>query len=246
MKTIGRRKVSPVGVVASGALLADGALFNDEIHRLPTGNTAFIPKGVYRFTAHADANQHQMDCLAKGMASVAQGRTIGKLEELCRPASLDNLKSLMQSLNQQGVEYLLIGGFASLAHGHYRTTNGIDVLVPATLQSGIKVKEALMVLPDQVAKDLEPVWFTEGECIRVADAFLLDIVLNACGETYDTLKQFAVTVDLDGIPVRILKLEGLLLTKSKQGATRMSLTGTCSNGRWTQSGDTSTNRKPFL
>jgi hypothetical protein len=70
-----------------------------------------------------------------------------------------------------------------------------------------------MVLPDKAAKGLEPEWFVEGDNIRVADAFLVDIMVNACGETYDTLKQYAVTVDLEGIPIRTLSLEGLLRTK---------------------------------
>lgn len=133
--------------------------------------------------------------------------------EFCRPASLDDLKSLVQSLNRQGVDYLLIGGYALFVHGYHRATTDIDVLVPATQESGEKVKAALMVLPDQAAKDLEPEWFTEGENIRVADAFLVDIMLNACGETYETLKQFALTVDLEGTPVRTVSLEGLLRTK---------------------------------
>jgi hypothetical protein len=70
-----------------------------------------------------------------------------------------------------------------------------------------------MVLPDQAARDLEPEWFAEGDKIRVADAFVVDIMLNACGETYESLKQHAITVDLEGIPVRTITLEGLLRTK---------------------------------
>ena len=38
-------------------------------------------------------------------------------------------------------------------------------------------------------------------------------MLNACGETYETLKQYAETVDLDGVTIRTINLEGLLLTK---------------------------------
>lgn len=135
------------------------------------------------------------------------------MDEFCRPASLEDLKTLVQSLNQQGVEYLLIGGYALFVHGYHRATIDIDVLVPATHASGQKVKAALMVLPDRAAEGIEPEWFSEGENIRVADAFLVDIMLNACGETYDSLKQFAVTVDLEGIPVRTVNLEGLLRTK---------------------------------
>lgn len=135
------------------------------------------------------------------------------MEEYCRPATLDDLKMLINSLNQQGADYLLIGGYALFAHGYHRATTDIDVLVPSTKNAGEKIKAALMVLPDQAAKEIDPGWFEEGEIIRVADAFVVDIMLNACGETYETLKQYAETVDLDGIPVRTINLEGLLLTK---------------------------------
>lgn len=135
------------------------------------------------------------------------------MDEYSRPATLEDLKALIASLNEQGADYLLIGGYALFAHGYHRATTDIDVLVPATQEAGIKIRSALMVLPDQAAKDIDPAWFDEGENIRVADAFIVDIMLNACGETYETLKQYAETVDLDGVAVRTINLEGLLLTK---------------------------------
>ena len=135
------------------------------------------------------------------------------MEEYSRPATLDDLKARIASLNEQGADYLLIGGYALFAHGYHRATTDIDVLVPATQEAGIKIRSALMVLPDKAAKDIDPAWFDEGENIRVADAFIVDIMLNACGETYETLKQYAETLDLDGVPVRTINLEGLLLTK---------------------------------
>ncbi|MDR3086715.1 MAG: hypothetical protein LBU45_02010 [Azoarcus sp.] len=80
MKTIGSRKEHPVGIFASGDLLAEGARFNDEIHRLPTGDTIFYPKGVYRFKTHEEANRHQLDCIARGMARIAWERANGRTE----------------------------------------------------------------------------------------------------------------------------------------------------------------------
>lgn len=74
MKIVGLRRERPIETHASGSLLAEGARFNDEIHRLPTGNTTFIPKGVYRFKTHEEAYQHQLDCITKGMARIAQER----------------------------------------------------------------------------------------------------------------------------------------------------------------------------
>ncbi|MEQ1661146.1 MAG: nucleotidyl transferase AbiEii/AbiGii toxin family protein [Thiobacillus sp.] len=135
------------------------------------------------------------------------------MDEFSRPASLDDLKQLLAALNQAGAQYLLIGGYALAAHGYHRATTDIDIVVPANPEAGQRIKDALMVLPDQAAREIDPAWFSEGENIRVADAFVVDILLNANGLTYETLNRYAEVIDLDGIPVRTLNLEGLLLTK---------------------------------
>lgn len=36
---------------------------------------------------------------------------MGETDEYCRPASLEDLKALIKSLNRQQVDYLLIGGY---------------------------------------------------------------------------------------------------------------------------------------
>lgn len=135
------------------------------------------------------------------------------MTEYSRPATLDDLKLLLRSLNSHGVEYFLVGGYALAAHGYPRATADIDVVVPATRQAGGKIKDALMVLPDQAAKEIAVEWFEEGENIRVADAFVIDLLLTANGQTYEMLSRYAEVIDLDGIPVRTVTLEGLLLTK---------------------------------
>ena len=134
-------------------------------------------------------------------------------DEYSRPATFEDLKNLIRSLNENHVDYLLIGGYALYAHGYHRATTDIDVLVPGDLESAERLKRALMFLPDKAAEALDPKWFAEGDNIRVADAFVVDIMLNACGQTYEMLKPYAETIDLDGVSVRTVNLEGLLLTK---------------------------------
>jgi hypothetical protein len=133
--------------------------------------------------------------------------------KLARPASVDDLKLLLRALNDHDVDYLLIGGYALSALGYQRGTVDIDLVLRPTRDEGEKVKRALLLLPDGVAKDLDPAWFPEGETIRVADAFVVDLMFNACGETYESLSPYAVTIDFDGVPVRTLSIEGLLKTK---------------------------------
>ena len=70
-----------------------------------------------------------------------------------------------------------------------------------------------MVLPDKTAQDIDPEWFSEGENIRLADEFVVDLILSTCQQTYDTLKKYTETIEVNGIPITTLTIEGLLLTK---------------------------------
>ena len=134
-------------------------------------------------------------------------------EEFCRPATITDLMNLIKSLNGKGAQYILIGGYALYAHGIHRATEDIDILVPAKRESAQPIIEALMMLPDKTAKVLEPEWFDEGENIRLADEFVVDLILSTCRQTYDTLKKYTEVIEVDGIPITTLSIEGLLLTK---------------------------------
>ena len=70
MRTIGARREPALLVHASGALLAEGARFSQTISQLAP--STFVPKGIYRFKSHEDANQHALDCLAKGILVISQ------------------------------------------------------------------------------------------------------------------------------------------------------------------------------
>jgi predicted nucleotidyltransferase len=134
-------------------------------------------------------------------------------EEFCRPATIADLLNLIASLNEKGAQYILIGGYALYAHGIHRATEDIDILVPARREAAQPIIEALMMLPDKTAKELEPEWFDEGENIRLADEFMVDLVLSTCRQTYDTLKEYTEIIEVGGIPITTLAIEGLLLTK---------------------------------
>jgi len=138
------------------------------------------------------------------------------MSDVSRPATAEDLKRLVQALETTGARYLLIGAYALLAHGYQRATVDIDLLVEATRDNGERVKQALLVLPDQSAREIDPQWFTEGENIRVADEIIVDLLFSPCAQTYEMLKPHEEIIDLDGVPVRTVSLQGLLLTKQSQ------------------------------
>ncbi|MEI6205504.1 MAG: nucleotidyl transferase AbiEii/AbiGii toxin family protein [Desulfuromonadales bacterium] len=134
-------------------------------------------------------------------------------EEFCRPATIADLMNLIKSLNGKGAQYILIGGYALYAHGIHRATEDIDILVPAKREAAQPIIEALMMLPDKTANELEAEWFEEGENIRLADEFVVDLILSTCQQTYDTLNKYTEVIEVDGTPITTLNIEGLLLTK---------------------------------
>jgi hypothetical protein len=74
MRIVGKRKERAISLAASGELLLEGARFNDEIHRIPGGDITGMPKGVYRFKTHAEANQQQEAAIIAGMVELARRR----------------------------------------------------------------------------------------------------------------------------------------------------------------------------
>jgi hypothetical protein len=79
MKTVGTRREPQIARAPSGEALAAGARFSESLSRLAP--STFIPKGLYRFKSHEAANQHQQDCLARGMGLLAAKRNRERIDE---------------------------------------------------------------------------------------------------------------------------------------------------------------------
>lgn len=128
----------------------------------------------------------------------------------------DALLDLLRRFQAEGVQYILVGGQAVRLNGFVRSTEDIDILLPSSLENGRRVIRALSFLPS--SKELDPAWFEvspgEPENIRVADELLVDLLFAANGQTYETLQPHVRELDLAGVKVLTLDIEGLLKTKT--------------------------------
>jgi len=128
----------------------------------------------------------------------------------------DPLLRLLSGFGEEGVEYVLVGGQAVRLNGFLRATEDVDVLLKPTRENGERVKRALSFLAS--SRDLDPAWFepqgNEVENIRVADDLIVDLLFAANGETYDSMQSFVRQIEIEGVPVRVLNIEGLLRTKT--------------------------------
>lgn len=139
------------------------------------------------------------------------------MPEFTRPATWEDVKRLARYFEEAGADYAIIGGYALAAHGLARFTEDIDVLVDPALSNSRRWIVALSRLPDGAAHELaaEPDVFSGQQryAIRVNDEITVDVLPSAAGRSWDELKHHIITVDIDGIAVKVLDLEGLLKTK---------------------------------
>jgi hypothetical protein len=129
----------------------------------------------------------------------------------------DPLLRLLSRFGEEGVDYVLVGGQAVRLNGFLRATEDVDVLVKATRSNGEKIKRALSFLAS--ASDLDPAWFEpqadEPENIRVADDLIVDLLFAANGETYESVQPYVRVLTVEGVPIRVLNIDGLLRTKTQ-------------------------------
>ncbi len=132
--------------------------------------------------------------------------------------SADNpLLALLARFHAEGVEYVLVGGQAVRLNGYLRATEDIDVLVSPSRANGERIIRALGFLDS--AKDIDADWFAPAadgnvENIRVADDLLIDLLFAANGETYASIQPHVRELVLEGTPVRVLNIDGLIKTKT--------------------------------
>ena len=129
-----------------------------------------------------------------------------------------DFKEFIQSLNDNGARYLIIGGYAVAFHGYPRYTKDLDVWVEMTAENAAKVvkalnefgfaslglKEADFLVPDQIIQLGYP-------------PHRIDILTTLPGVEFSTCYPSHVTTDIDGVPVNFIDLENLKKNKKATG-----------------------------
>lgn len=141
------------------------------------------------------------------------------MTEYTRPATWEDVTAVARYLEEAGVEYALVGGYALGAHGFNRFTEDIDILVNPSAENSRRWILALSRLPDGAAAELsaEADVFADDAryAIRINDEFTVDVMPSIAGLSWDELRAHVTSIQIDKDTIRLLDLPGLL--KTKQG-----------------------------
>jgi hypothetical protein len=141
-----------------------------------------------------------------------------------------DLRSLLETLHQHGVSFVVIGGVAVGAHGFVRGTEDLDVVPDPDPDNLKRLTTALAALestlPTVGGRQFDPSGdagvIQRGGNVTATTRFgALDVVQLAQGvPSYSQLNEDAIESDMLGIPVRICSLARLRQMKQAQNRTR--------------------------
>ena len=126
--------------------------------------------------------------------------------------------NLVRLLNEEKVEYVVLGGHAVIAHGYLRTTGDIDIFVNPTPENAEKIVLAL-----------EKYGFTNGE-FEVSDFTLvpnylsfnrydgwIDLMTFTVGVTFEECYQNKIELEVQGVKIKFINLRELIKNKKTLG-----------------------------
>jgi hypothetical protein len=133
------------------------------------------------------------------------------MDERTRAATYQDVLRIVELLEEEHVEYALIGGYALALQGIVRLTEDVDILVEPTMENARRWVRALSKLPDGAAKELagDDTLHEELYAIRINDEFTVDVLNSASGFTWEQLLPYRQRID----GINVVSLEGLFRMK---------------------------------
>lgn len=121
-------------------------------------------------------------------------------------------------MNDEKVEYLLIGGYAVNLHGYTRATGDMDVWI-AMRQANA---EAIIRAFDRFGFDVdgmdEAIFTSPRSIVRFGDPPMkIEVVTTIGGVEFDTCRINAKRVDISGIEIPVIGLNDLRINKAASG-----------------------------
>jgi predicted nucleotidyltransferase len=134
------------------------------------------------------------------------------------PLLTDDFREFLKSLNDNYVEYLLVGGYAVGLHGYPRATIDLDVWVRPDGVNADRVISALRLFGFTTTSLSKDLFINPESLVRFGvPPFRIEIMTSISGVQFDACHTRAVHFDVDGMSVPVIALADLKVNKLAAG-----------------------------
>lgn len=124
------------------------------------------------------------------------------------------MPTLCAHLSARKVEYLVIGGWAAIAHGLPRTTLDIDLFVRPTSENVRRLVDALSEVGFGIARDLDPREILSRHVLLFADQIRVDVFTKPWGlDEFQACWERRWEAEFESTRIPFLALEDLVRSK---------------------------------
>lgn len=132
------------------------------------------------------------------------------------PQLAGDFKEFLRLLNSNGVEYLLIGGYAVCVYGHVRATNDLDVWVGTAPANALKLEGALRQFGFAAASS--ETFLAPNRIVRMGvPPIRIEILTTISGVEFETCYAEREELRIEEIVVPVISLARLRENKAASG-----------------------------
>lgn len=129
-----------------------------------------------------------------------------------------DFKEFIQSLNDNAVRYLLVGGYAVALHGYPRYTKDLDVWVESTTENAARIIKALQLFGFGSLDLKESDFTTPDQVVQLGyPPNRIDMLTSLSGVEFSECYDSRVIEKIDGVHVSFIDLENLKKNKKATG-----------------------------
>ena len=130
----------------------------------------------------------------------------------------DTYLNFIRLLNEEGIEYVVIGGHAVILHGYIRATTDLDLLIATSTENANRMLTVMLKFGfGPYDFDLKDFIQKPSGVSFTMNFDKIEILTEVLGITFEECYKNHVVVELDGVPVRMLGLSDLIKSKRATG-----------------------------
>lgn len=130
-------------------------------------------------------------------------------------------REMLSILNDEGVDYLVVGAYAMAVHGVPRATGDIDIFVSPTMENSAKVFRSLERFGAPLAGIQNQDFSQPGIVLQIGVApCRIDLLTQIDGVTFEDARKGEVSMNIDGLKIPFLGLAELKQNKLATGRVR--------------------------
>ncbi len=129
-----------------------------------------------------------------------------------------DFQDFLRLLNESGVKYLIVGGYAVAFHGYVRYTGDLDIFVELSEDNAAKLARVLRLFGFNLPRVRPALFLRKGKIIRMGhEPMRLEILNEIDGVSFQECYQARRVAKLEGLDVNFIDRPQLLRNKRATG-----------------------------